>query len=497
MRRPFLSRVALPALTWGLPFHIILMAGLFGGLGVSEGIVRALAAWKEVAVLSLVLVAVGRAIASGKPKMEISIPDLCVVSLFATALCYLIFDKLVFGGTVSGTAALFGAEAPSKAALLSVDEHASQPGLFGSFSGFFPGKTAFYGLRDATFFMLLYFVGRATPEVGDTDKALRRLYLLGLVTSIFAIAEMVFVTPDMLVYLGATSYFQDFLGVSAFTQGNEYGLPTSYWSRLGNHDVRRAGSIYLSGQGFAVPFLLLMPAATAWVFGRVKAPDWRIITGYAVIWTGLLLTLTRMTIIVCAIQLFVYILWQRKPQWAVAGGVAGALVIVAASFVVPSLLSFVWQTLTWQTGSSTTHLSDWSRGLEAFGMRPWGWGLGTTDLTAVRSGLDPLTADNQYLKYGVEMGVLGLLGHLAVLATIMGCGFKVATISRLRSRKLLGQTIAIATIGIMLNAMTAVVFNAMVLSYLYFWIAGSVVSIWQLERGRYRVPAGRTSPNYA
>src|SRR2546423_8777788 len=130
MRRPFLSRIALPALTWGLSFHVIVMATLFGGLGFSEGFVRALAAWKEVAVLSLVMIAVARAVTSRFPKMEISIPDLCVISLFATALCYFIFDRLVFGGTVSGAAALFGADAPSKAALLSIDEHATQPGLF-------------------------------------------------------------------------------------------------------------------------------------------------------------------------------------------------------------------------------------------------------------------------------------------------------------------------------------------------------------------------------
>ena len=487
MRRPFLSRIALPVLTWGLALHVLVMAVLFGGLGLSEGVVRAIAAWKEVAVLSLVMIACARAVTSRRPKMEISIPDLCVLSLFATALCYFIFDRLVFGGTVGGTAAIFGADAPSKAALLSIEEHATQPGLF---NGFFPGKTAFYGIRDIAFFMLLYFVGRATPEIGDDDRALRRFFLLALITSIVAVGEMFFVTPEKLVYLGVTSYFQDFLGGSAFTQGNEYGLPSSYWSRIGNHEVRRAGSVYLNGQGFAIPFLLLMPAATAWVFGREKRPGWWIIAAYIVIWIGLLLTLTRMTITVCAVQLLIYTLWKRKPQWAVAGGVLGGIVIAAVAFILPGVLTFAWQTLTWQTGSSTTHLSDWSRGLEALGMRPWGWGLGTTDATAVRMGLDPLTADNQYLKYAVEMGVIGLLAHLAVLLTMMGCGFRVARLSKLRSRQLLGQTVVLATLGIMMNAMTAVVFNAMVLSHLYFWIAGSVVSIWQLERGKYRLPVG-------
>jgi hypothetical protein len=44
----------------------------------------------------------------------------------------------------------------------------------------------------------------------------------------------------------------------------------NYWTRIGNVEVQRAGSVYLSSQGFAVPFLILLPAATAWVFGGVK-----------------------------------------------------------------------------------------------------------------------------------------------------------------------------------------------------------------------------------
>lgn len=483
MRRPFLSGKALPALTWGLPFHIVLMAFLFGGLGLSEGVVRAVAAWKEVAVVSFVIVAAARALLGSREKMEITVPDLLVLSLFATAFCYLLFDGI-----------LFGAAAPGNAALYSTEVQGKDPRFFASS---LPGPAALYGIRDSTFFMLLYFVGRATPEIGNDYRVLKRFTLLAVVTSIVAVFELIFVTPDMLVYLGATTYFQDFLGVTAFTTGNDYGLPQSYWSRLGNTDVRRAGSVYLSGQGFAVPFLLLLPAATVWVFGREKRPGALQLTAYALVWAGLLLTLTRMTIIACLFQVFFYLLWKRKPQWAVAGGIVSALGIVGATFVLPSLLSFMWQTLTWQTGSSATHVADWTRGLVAFGARPWGWGLGTTDLTAIRTGLEPLAADNQYLKYAVEMGLPGLLTHVGVLLAIMIVGIKLARETVSLPRRLLAQAIVLATLGIMLNAMTAVVFNAMVLSYLYFWIAGSVVSLWQLERGRYRAPAFVTAPAHA
>ena len=47
LKRTFFNRIALPIFSWGLPFHSLLVAMLFGGLGLSMGTVRALAAWKR------------------------------------------------------------------------------------------------------------------------------------------------------------------------------------------------------------------------------------------------------------------------------------------------------------------------------------------------------------------------------------------------------------------------------------------------------------------
>jgi len=428
------------------------MAFLFGFAHLPEGAVRGIAAWKESAVLLLVAIAIARAVGAKMPKMDISFADVAVISLLAVATSYLLIEDVWLGARI-------------------------------------PAKMAFYGLRDICFFTLLYFVGRATPEIADNWKAMHRFFRIAWVTSVIAILEMLFMTPEMLVGLGTSAYFQDFLGLTAFTTSNEYGLPASYWSRLGHHEVRRAGSVYLGGQGFAVPFLLLLPIATVWVFGRDKRPGWKTCVGYAVIWLGLLLTLTRMTTIACLAQVFAYVLIRKRPAWGVGALVMGGVTFVVASFIVPGLLPFVWDTITWGTGSSATHLTDWTKGVLAFATRPWGYGLGTADVTATRAGLIPLTADNQFLKYAVELGIAGLLAHLAIFAAVGVYAWRLMR-SPIDSRRALGTVVILATFGILINAMTAVVFNAMVLSYFYFWLAGSAVSAAQLERGEYRIPPG-------
>ncbi len=447
-RKTFLSRIALPVFSWGLPFHSLLVAILFGGLGLSATTARGIAAWKEIAVIGLVILVMLRAATGRGPRVSISWIDLAVASLLTIAGAFFIGGK----------------------ALLQIE---------------LPPGAELYGLRDIGFFLLLYFVGRGSPEIADDPSTLRRLYIILVLTCAIAIVERIFVTPDMLVLLGVASYFQDFLNVSAFTLGNEYGLPMNYWTRIGGVEIQRAGSIYLSSQGFAVPFLILLPVATAWVFGRKRVTTSMKIE-YAIIWLGLLLSITRMTIIVCAIQLVLVILMLRKPEWAVAGLVVGTVVLVASMFVVPGLPGFIWDTLTWQTGSSTSHVKDWSKGFTAFFEHPWGAGLGTTDQSAVRFGIEPLTADNGFFKYAVELGIQGLVTLLLIFAGILVTSYKVARYASTHTRRLMGTVVLFTTVGILLNATTGVVFNALVLSYLYFWFAGAVVTVAQREFGAER-----------
>jgi hypothetical protein len=450
-RKTFFSGIALPVFSWGLPFHSLLIAVLFGGLGLHAETVRQIAAWKEMAVLGLVGLVIVRAMLGKGPRVAISWIDLAVGSLLFIAVAFLI-----------GGHAWLRIELPRGAEL--------------------------YGLRDIAFFLLLYFVGRASPEIADDPDTLRRLYIIAVLTSAIAIVEWFFVTPENLVLLGVAAYFQDFLNVAAFTAGNDFGLPTNYWTRIGNVEVQRAGSIYLSSQGFAVPFLILMPAATAWFFGAVKRRTLSMKLEYAIIWIGLLLSITRTTIVVCALQLLLLVLMLRRPQWAVSGLAVGMVALVLAFLVVPGLPGFVWDTLSWQTGSSASHLQDWKKGVEAFLDRPWGSGLGTTDQSAVRFGVYPLTADSGYLKYAVELGAEGLLAHLAIYFGIALASLKVARYGSSQNRRLLGAVVLFTTVGVMINAATGVVFNALVLSYLYFWFAGVIVTVAQRESARARAP---------
>ena len=440
MQRTVLTRIAFPLLAWGLAFHSLVIAILFGPLRLRVGLVREIAAWKEVALVVLVLVVLLRAVSSRGPAVSLTWTDFWIGGLFGVALVYLAAGTLLLGTHV-------------------------------------PLNIQLLGLRQTVFFMLLYFVGRATPDLVD-DSTMKTIFVLVIVTSILGILERFLVPPIGLVALGVAAYFNDFLGASAMTGGNDWGLPTNYWAVLGGHQIRRAGSVYLSGQGFAVPFILFFPIVTTWVLWRPKRSGWHVLA-YVIICAALLLTITRMTILVAMLQALLLILMRKKPEWAVAGLALTTMAFLTAMVLVPGFPNYVLHTLSGQEASTAGHLADWSNGALAFIEQPWGFGLGTADATAARTGLAHITGDNLYLTYAVQMGLVGFLMLVLALGSITGHAINLFHRAQNETQERMGAAMWLATIGLMINGMTAVVFSSITFGWLFFWLAGAVVTMSQ------------------
>ena len=438
MQRTFLSGVLFPAILWGLAVHSLVMAVLFGVVGLPADVVRVIAAWKEVVMVALVVTIVLRAVVGSGPRVTVAGADVWIISLIATAVAYLIGENTLL---MTGL--------PKAAELL--------------------------GLRDGVYFLLIYFVGRSTPELVDDERTLRVIFALAVFTCVIGILEPFIIPPQALVAIGVASYFQDFLGITNGTVGNDFGLPANYWTLIGGMQFRRSGSIYLSGQGFAVPFLLFFPLVTAWVFLREKISSAKVI-GFAIVCVGVLMTVTRMTILIVLVQIVQFVAMRRRPEWAVAGLALAGLIVAAAFVLIPGFPTFVWHTLSWQTGSNVSHSQDWTNGLAAFGSHPWGIGLGTTDQASVRSGLPYITGDNLYLKYAVEMGALGLVLFVLSIGSILGHSANLYRNAVSDSQRRMGIAMWLATIGLIMNGMTAVVFNSPILAWIFFWLAGAVVT---------------------
>ena len=154
-------------------FHSLVIALLFGYFGVSVDTVRALAAWKEITIVVLVGWVALRSLSGSGPRAEMMAPDVAVTALISIAVVFALLQNPLFFARI-------------------------------------PGAAELYGFRDSILFMLLYYVGRSTPEIAESDTILRHAYLIALVVSVIGILERIFVSPDMLVVLGVASYMNDF-----------------------------------------------------------------------------------------------------------------------------------------------------------------------------------------------------------------------------------------------------------------------------------------------
>ena len=420
-------------------------------MGLPIGAVRALASWKEVGLVVLIAVVGVRSITGRVSGITMAWPDFWIIGIIGLAAVFFAAENNIMNFKL-----------PLSAEIL--------------------------GFRQTVFFMLTYFLGRCSPGLAESDVAAKWIFRLLVVTSVIGLLERFLISPQGLVTLGVAAYFQEFLGVPGMTVGNEYGLPLNYFTGVGNRVVRRIGSVYLGGQGFAIPFLLFFPIATAFVFDRVRKSALQI-TGYIICFIALLLTLTRMTIVVSVIQLILYVVLRRRPQWTVPLFSIFGVGFVAALVFLPGLPTFVLKTLSGQESSSASHLSDWSGGALAMMEQPWGHGLGTADQVAMRFQLTHITGDNMYLTYGVQFGILGLFLLLAVILSIMMNAYSLHRLQPSVSQRRMGLAMFLACVGLMLNGMTAVVFTSMVFAWIFFWLAGAVVTSAQNARQREATPA--------
>jgi hypothetical protein len=439
--------VALPIalLLWVLPFHSLTIAFFFGVLRTGVTATTIMASWKEAVAVILLTIVVARCVLSRGPGVAIAAPDIAITGLVALAVLFAIVENTIFAAGI-------------------------------------PPKVELFGFRSSVFFMLLYYFGRAVPEIAEHSTYIKHLFRVGVVVAAIGVLEQIFVTPRMLVAMGAASYVNDFLGLTVSTAGNEWGLPSNYFSVLGRHLVRRSGSVFLGGQAFALPFLLLMPAATSWVFDRsTRLRLWSVV-GYAVIWAGLLVSITRTTILVCVLQVLLYFLISRSPTRVVGTALTALAVFLTAMIVVPGLASFIVATASFQTASSYSHVFDWRSGLVAFFQQPWGHGLGSSDQVAARFGRTPLTADNTFLGYAVDLGVPGLIAYLSVLVTLAHFAWRLFKTASTPGTRMAGATVLLATVGIALNGTSSSPFNSVFLAYNFFILAGAAISIFQRER---------------
>ena len=131
------------------------------------------------------------------------------------------------------------------------------------------------------------------------------------------------------------------------------------------------------------------------------------------------------------------------------------LVVYISFFSSKESQYFILDTLNFQNTSSLGHLIEWIEGVNSMIQNPMGIGLA---MSGNANGVDQaikIGGENQFLIYGVQMGLLGLLIYISILITAIKDGLKVFKLSRKQHIRSISFVAALTKIGLLIPLFTA------------------------------------------
>ena len=380
LRRPVW---ALYAFVVGLALHNVVMAMLWRA-GVRGGPLTVISSWKEVLlVVALALVVAER---RALPISWSFVPDLLALLFAAFVVVYAVIPQSVLDGGATH-------------------------------------KGIAYALRHDLLIVGAYFLGRGL-DLTDNERA--RLCRVVLATAAFV---AVFGLVD--VYAVSLAWWRLSAGWFQHQLGLDYGsglshLPQNFVYNAGENVVfRRLTSTFLSP--LATGYLLVVA-----MFFIPLRRRYGLALG-ALLFAAILWTHTRAAVVALAAGVLVLALARRRVQlvgWAVALVVIAFVFVkgydhfgprthfTAAEKVVQEKNGSKKPTVSHDptsVGESSTseHLSSLRDGVKTVLEHPWGFGLGNSGVTAMRTDVGIKAGESTYTELGVETGLVGALVFIA------------------------------------------------------------------------------------
>jgi hypothetical protein len=283
-------------------------------------------------------------------------------------------------------------------------------------------KGVLYAARHDLLPVGAYFLGRGLHL---TERERDRLCRTVLATAAFVAA---FGLVD--VYLVPLSFWRDAAGWFSQQLGLQYfglsHLPENFLYNAGNGVAfRRLTSTFLSP--LATSYLLVVA-----LFFVPLRRRWGLPLG-VLLFAALLWTHTRAALLALVIGLVVIAVVRRRARalvWAIAVVVIGLAFVKGYDHFAPRA-HYTHAELVQQQdnakkhggvshdptaaneASTSEHLASLRDGARTVLHHPWGFGLGNSGVTAVRTHVTPKAGESTYTELGVETGVLGTLVFIA------------------------------------------------------------------------------------
>ncbi len=298
---------------------------------------------------------------------------------------------------------------------------------------------------------ILYFFGRNSDfKIENWNLVLKILIGLSLLAFLISFLESL-IGVHLHSFLGYSEYNLVMNGVDP--QGN-FGLN---WSFEGQGASLRFASFFADPLEFSASMILFF-AISIWVFIHSKLKETKLLSLFLalIIAFSFFLSFSRASMF-SAILMLVFGLYLSRNYTIIIS----SLSIVVTGFVYVYFFSnedlrfFIQDTITFQNTSSLGHLVEWIEGLISIYENPFGVGLA---MSGNASGVDQsikIGGENQFLIYGVQMGIISLVLYLVILIKAIYNSAKLYLKSNNINYKSVGFITSLTKFGLLIPLFTA------------------------------------------
>ncbi|AKP52379.1 O-antigen ligase domain-containing protein [Cyclobacterium amurskyense] len=320
---------------------------------------------------------------------------------------------------------------------------------------------------------LLYFFGRNTTL---RDGEYRNLFLILIFLFIAAFGVNIFETLIQTHSQNLTGYALYNSVINNTEPSGNYGLT---WSFETQTTGMRLASFFSNPLELASSCLLGFSVGLIGYLTSKREQSWVFILMMLATIGSLFSAASRASFASFFIQLsFIAIIFRLYGLIKIGIALFVSLVSYIIFFASDELYYFVIDTLTFENASSLGHVVAWFEALDQMIVAPLGSGLATSGNASTVTDELRIGGENQFLIFGVQLGVLGMLLYTAILATGIWTAvkaFKIADNTHLARIAFIGAT---TKVGLLLPLFTANAELYAFVSWISWWMIGLSVKTY-------------------
>ncbi|CAD5267915.1 MULTISPECIES: O-antigen ligase family protein [unclassified Imperialibacter] len=325
---------------------------------------------------------------------------------------------------------------------------------------------------------IMYFFGRNFSKSGrDTTIVTNVILFVAVIAFFFVAAEAAMGTH----FHSFTGYAQYNKALNEIEPTGEYMLSWTFETAAGHKryssffstPLELASAVVLA---FPLSLILLLNATENLSRGKYAAL-------IVLLLITLVLTFSRASMASLFVELvFVTIIFRYYRMIFVGVGLLALAGLYFYFWAPKDTVDLIYDTVTFQEPSTLGHAIEWFEGIDSMIASPQGIGLAMSgNARGVVEGLR-VGGENQFIIFGVQLGVLGLFLYCLLLFLSVWYSFKAYRLANSKEHQVIPFTAATVKVGMFLPLFTS---NAEIYLYVAFvswWMVGYSVSVYQINR---------------